>query len=84
MKQTNSASASLQKACFRVTAQVTSRLMQRNTADELARLEALPTARSYLEVAGILSVLFALSIIAAGIGWWALGLYFAAVIFLFH
>lgn len=75
---------SIEKACSQVFAHAVSRLRRSDIGSELRRLEGLPKGRRYLEVAGFLCALFALSLIAASFGWVAFGAYFLAVLILFR
>ncbi|MCV3272011.1 hypothetical protein [Roseobacter sinensis] len=84
MKKTAPLLTSLEKACFQVVAHGLSRLLRREMRVELRRLERQPKIRSYLEVGSFLALLFALSIVAASLGWIAFGAFFLLVIILFR
>lgn len=74
----------LEKTCFIVTSYISSRVLRRDVKAELHRLETQPKHRSYAEMVLTIAVLFSLALLAASFGWIGLGLYFAAVVALFH
>lgn len=84
MKMALPALLSLEKAMFRIAALVLSRLQGGNIRAELHRLGALPKSRSYVQVGGVLAVLFALALLAASFGVLGLLIYFAGAVLLFR
>lgn len=84
MKARSSLFASIERTTFQVCAHVRSRLLRRDINAELDRLKTLPKSRSYVEVACILGVLFALALVGASFGPWGLLMYFAVALLAFR
>ncbi|MEL6808168.1 MAG: hypothetical protein AAFO97_10335 [Pseudomonadota bacterium] len=83
-RQTSTALASVERACFRVVALVKSRLSGRDTRAEMQRLNTQKRLRSYGETCVVLGILFGLALLATSLGVWALCLLFLCIFLVFR
>ncbi|GGC11214.1 hypothetical protein GCM10011363_29840 [Marivita lacus] len=74
----------IEKTLFLVTSYIFSRLFRRDLQGELERLQCQSKRRSFAEIALTMAAIFGLALFAASFGWLGLGVYFFAVIVLFH
>jgi|GEM_PF-3712478 len=84
MKARNPIFETIERASFRASAYVVSRLLSRDIETELDRLDRHPKFRSYLEVSLILAVLFGMALLGASFGPWGLLIYFAVILVVFR